>query len=86
MRQGLRVDTRAVYWKFTDQEAGFKHAAALTAVRIPFTLTFYTLPGECDQQRANRLARELLDAKAKISKLEAAAKRKRKKTTKPKRR
>ena len=85
-RQGLRIQITRMVESYPCQAHAHKRAAELSEAHVVFSMEFYDVPGECDEQRANRLERELAAAKRENRRLRAAAKPKAKKPTKKRKR
>jgi len=76
---GYKIEVEAMSWTFRPSDfSGFiKKAGALAAQGFYMKTDTVQLPGECDRQRADRLANELGRAEVEVRRLKRAAKPKR---------
>ena len=74
--EGYEIRVSATVWTFrpSDFQKFTEKAAALAAAGLYLRTDTVQLPGECDAQRADRLAMELGRAEVEIRKLKRAAK------------
>ena len=70
MVKGMCVDTVGIRFTFKDLDEAYAKAKELLGSGVPVSMEWVDLPGECDAQRAKRLASELEMAQRGNGKLE----------------